>query len=165
MELSNANADPESLLSALHAERETAAEETRRKQEQEEDDAMVSQYFAKIPTAANGTKSKDKGKGKEKAVRQEDGDRYDDGVGSTSESEEDGDIGLPAALTIKRRPAPGTGGPAEPTVASLLAERAKALNGSSESPAPPTAGASANAAQAKRKREGMQKLLGIKKKK
>jgi hypothetical protein len=142
----------------------------RRKQEQEEDDAMVAQYFAKIPsTATNGTKSNGKGKGKEKAMPQVDGngdgEGLDGGAVSGSEDEEDGDIGLPAALTVKRRPAPGTGGPAEPSVASLLAERAKALNGSSDNPAPPAIGASNNAAQAKRKREGMQKLLGIKKKK
>lgn len=162
--MSNANVDPESLLSALHAERETAAEESRRKQEQEEDDAMVAQYFAKIPTAAPEPKSKakDKGKGKEKAVHEAD----EEGSNAASGSEdEDRDIGLPAALTIKRRPAPGTGGPAEPSVASLLAERAKTLNGTSEGPVPATTAGLAGAAQAKRKREGMQKLLGIKKKK
>jgi hypothetical protein len=164
VELSNANVDPDSLLSALHAERETAAEETRRKQEQEEDDAMVAQYFAKIPATAPEPKlkGKDKGKGKEKAIPE--AEEEGSNVGSGSE-EEDGDTGLPAALTIKRRPAPGTGGPAEPSVATLLAERAKALNGSSDNPTPSTSGGVGGAAQAKRKREGMQKLLGIKKKK
>lgn len=157
MELSNANADPESLLNALHAERESAAEELKRKTEQEEDDAMVAQYFTKIPTTAVGN---GKGKGKEKAIAE-------DGEGSEANSDSDeGETGLPAALTVKRRPAPTSAsgsGRAEPSVAALLAERAKA-NGA---PEPPVIAASSvpNPAQAKRKREGMQKLLGIKKKK
>jgi len=157
MELSNANADPESLLTALHAERESAAEELKRKTEQDEDDAMVAQYFAKIPT----TNGNGKGKGKEKAAPE-------DGVdgGSDATNSDDEDTGLPAALTVKRRPAPtvgsGSGGRAEPSVAALLAERAKATGA-----ADPVVvnGTGVNPAQAKRKREGMQKLLGIKKKK
>lgn len=156
MELSNANADPESLLNALHAERESAVEELKRKTEQEEDDAMVAQYFAKIPT----TNGNGKGKGKERAIP-EDGV---DGASKASESDEE-DVGLPA-LTVKRRPAPtagsGSGGRAEPSVAALLAERAKA-SGTAEPVI--ASGLSVNPAQAKRKREGMQKLLGIKKKK
>jgi hypothetical protein len=158
MELSNANADPESLLNALHAERESAAEELKRKTEQEEDDAMVAQYFAKIPTTTvNG-----KGKGKEKAIPE-----AGEGEGSDANSNSDEeDMGLPAALTVKRRPVPtlasGSGGRAEPSVAALLAERAKA-NGAPEPVVAATL--SVNPAQAKRKREGMQKLLGIKKKK
>jgi hypothetical protein len=127
MELSNANADPESLLNALHAERESAAEELKRKAEQDEDDAMVAQYFAKIPTTTAGN---GKGKGKEKAVPE-------DGEGSDANSDSD--------------------------EAALLAERAKA-NGAPEPPVI-AAGSVPNPAQAKRKREGMQKLLGIKKKK
>jgi hypothetical protein len=157
MELSNANADPESLLNALHAERESAAEELKRKTEQEEDDAMVAQYFAKIPTT-NGI---GKGKGKEKAIPEDGADG-----GSNASDSDDEDTTLPAALTVKRRPAPpsalGSGGRAEPSVAALLAERAKA----SGAPEPVIASSSSvNPAQAKRKREGMQKLLGIKKKK
>ena len=159
MELSNANADPESLLNALHAERESAAEELKRKTEQEEDDAMVAQYFAKIPTTTAGN-GNGKGKGKEKAIPE-------DGEGSEAGSDSDeGDIGLPPALTVKRRPAPTStsgSGRAEPSVAALLAERAKA-NGASEPPVIVTSSVP-NPAQAKRKREGMQKLLGIKKKK
>jgi hypothetical protein len=143
------------MLTALHAERESAAEEQRRKAEQEEDDAMVAQYFAKIPTAStNGVK--DKGKGKEKAVSGPEGDE----VASDADSDSDGEIGLPASLTVKRRPAPTSGsGKAEPSVAALLAERAKA-NGVET----PTTTPSAVPAQAKRKRGDMQKLLGIKKK-
>ena len=173
MELSNANANPDNLLSALHAERETLAQETQRRAEQDEDDALVAQYFAKIPSAATTAagpeaKVKGKGKGKEKALQPVVEDE-EDASGSVAGSEnEDGDseedTALPASLTVKRRPAPGgSGGPSEPSIASILAERGKALKGPSESPAASNAGAAA--AQAKRKREGMQKLLGIKKKK
>jgi hypothetical protein len=148
VELSNANTDPDSLLNALHAERETAAQEQKRRAEEEEDDAEVARHFAKIPTGPI-----DGGKGK--------------GNASDASNSDEEDIGLPAALTVKRRPAPtagsGSGGKAEPTVAALLAERAQARNGAAE---PVGASSSAsNPAQAKRKREGMQKLLGIKKKK
>jgi hypothetical protein len=155
VELSNANTDPDSLLNALHAERETAAQEQKRRAEEEEDDAEVARHFAKIPTGPI-----DGVKGKGKAVTEANGDASD-----ASNSDEE-NIGLPAALTVKRRPAPaaaGLGGRAEPTVAALLAERAQARNGAAE---PVVASSSApNPAQAKRKREGMQKLLGIKKKK
>lgn len=164
MELSNANADPDSLLSALHAERESAQQEAKRQAEQDEDDALVAQYFAKIPQAGtNGSKPNGNGKGKEKALPLGDGvgeDSDDPGSGSEDETE---DTPLPAALTVKRRPAPGNGGPAEPSIASILAERGKALNGSDNTGT--NNGQAAALAQAKRKREGMQKLLGIKKKK
>ena len=72
LEQNNVNADPEALLASLHAERETAAEEARRKAEQAEDDALVSQFFSKVPAkgppGASGLSAKDKGKGKEKEV-------------------------------------------------------------------------------------------------
>ncbi|KAL1410913.1 Pre-mRNA-splicing factor cwf16 [Vanrija albida] len=58
------------------------------------------------------------------------------------------------AVTIKRSQAAAAG---EPTVAALLAAKGKVAE-------PAKAPAPANAAQVKRKREGMQKLLGIKKK-
>ena len=165
LELSNANADPDSLLAALHAERETAAEETRRLAEEEEDNAVVRQYFAKVGAASGNVKRKPKevdgnGKGKGKAIE---GDEEADGDPS-AESEEDGgeDAVLPS-MTIKRRPAPGSGnGGIEPSVGSLLAAKGKVLDGAAMSG---TANASALAAgKVKRKREGMQKLMGIKKK-
>ena len=169
LEMSNANADPDFLLSALHAERETLAQETQRRAEQEEDDALVAQYFAKIPPpVVDGveSKAKGKGKGKEKAlqplVEDEEGAHSD--AGSAADEDEEEDTALPASLTVKRRPAPGgSGGPSEPSVAAILAERGKALNGISDGTGTGSGGAAA--AQAKRKREGMQKLLGIKKKK
>lgn len=165
MEQSNSNANPDSLLSALHAERETAEQEAKRRAEEDEDDALVAQYFAKIPQAANanGDKPNGKGKGKEKALPV-DGAEQDDGCSAAGSEDEDEEIALPAALTIKRRLAPGTGGPAEPSIASILAERGKGPNGDA-SGAAASSGSAASAAQAKRKREGMQKLLGIKKKK
>ena len=167
LELSNVNADPDALLATLHAERESAAEEARRKAEEDEDDALVRQYFSKISAAPGETTAttngdrKGKGKAKESNPEveeepvQRDGDE-DEEDGSGSES----DTALPAALTIKRRPAIGT---AEPTVASLLAAKGKTLNGTANGAALPGLGA-AQPAQIKRKREGMQKLLGIKKK-
>jgi hypothetical protein len=145
MELSNANANPDSLLANLHAERESAAEEARRLAEQEEDDMLVAQHFAKLPSTASA-------KGKGKAIE---GDVEDQEEDASDKS----DTEMPG-LIIKRRPAPGTG-PAEPSVASLLAAKGKAVDIS-------TTGSNGNAAatqQIKRKREGMQKLLGIKKKK
>ncbi|ORY21858.1 CWC16 protein [Naematelia encephala] len=159
MELSGINADPDALLSTLHAERETAEEEARRLREQEEDDAMVAQFFAKIPQAPPTGLVADKGKGKAKVV-EEDGEADDSDASDSAEE----NSALPA-LTIKRRPAPtDTTGPAEPSVASILAAKGKVLetaaNGNGAS-APLTA---AQPQQAKRKREGMQKLLGIKKK-
>lgn len=59
-----------------------------------------------------------------------------------------------AAVTIKRSAKAAAG---EPTVAALLAAKGKAPEPAAKAPL-------ANAAAAKRKREGMQKLLGIKKK-
>jgi hypothetical protein len=156
MELSNANADPGSLLANLHAERESAAEEARRLAEQEEDDALVSQYFAKVPTIAAGDP---KGKGKAKAV---DVEADEDGEGAEVASDVEEEPGVPS-LTIKRKAEPGGGGIAEPSVASLLAARGKALDNSGK---PGGSGAANTTAiqQVKRKREGLQKSLGIKKK-
>ena len=188
LEQSNANADPESLLAALHAERQTAEEEARRKAEQEEDDVMVAKYFSKVqsnkpkppngPVPADGARL-DKGKGKAKATDEvapngsgtnghlEDDD--EDGNDNGNESGSGSDTELPA-LTIKRRPAPGANGDGngtvEPTVSSLLAARGKVLekgNGLATAGSMSN-GTANNAGQVKRKREGMQKLLGIKKK-
>lgn len=168
MEQSNVNADPTALLAALHAERETAEQEERRRMEEAEDDAEVAKFFSKIapPGMPNGASSgKDKGKGKEKAKVEnaEDGD-VDDGTPATPSDDEDESTALPG-LTIKRRAAPGLGGPSEPSVASLLAAKGRVLDPVAGS------GAAANGSkpaaapqQIKRKREGMQKLLGIKKK-
>lgn len=154
LELTNANGNPDSLLAALHAERETAEEEARRQAEQEEDDALVAQHFAKIPAAipsVNGF-----GKGKAKAADQDAAEAAKDEKDESGSESEEEDIALPS-LTIKRRPAPTTAsGPAQPSVATILAARGKVPDGGSGGmPAP---------VQAKRKREGMQKLLGIKKK-
>ena len=170
LELSNVNADPETLLATLHAERESAAEEARRKAEEEEDDAMVAQYFSKIPTTRpDGTdevKGKSTEKGKQKAKNgadEQDGEASDKESASGSEE----DTALPS-LTIKRRPATGTTiGAAEPTVASLLAAKGKVFEQHGRGTASNSGSANATAAvqqQIKRKREGMQKLLGIKKK-
>lgn len=207
LELSNAAADPDSLLSALHAERESAEEEARRRAEQEEDDAMVAQYFAKIPSGPpggtvpaktkSGSSGKAKGKGKERAVDLPGGDVAAAGNGvdktdeegissangkgdnpdddaSSSASGSDGDISLPA-LTVKRSipvsaKSNGNGiGSAEPSVASILAAKGKALDIPTAAPGigaktPAIMGATQVQVQAKRKREGMQKLLGIKRK-
>ncbi|WWC88019.1 uncharacterized protein L201_002922 [Kwoniella dendrophila CBS 6074] len=156
LELSNVSSDPNAVLAALHAEKVSIEEEAKRKAEEDEDDALVKQYFSKIsapsPSAASSSKPQAKIPNGEK-----DGD---DDNSQNSDSEED--TALPAALTIKRRPVPGssTTSTAEPSVASILALKGKTLdgqaNGSNTSSAAP--------AQAKRKREGMQKLLGIKKK-
>jgi hypothetical protein len=191
LELSNVNDNPESLLAALHAERETAEEEIRRRAEQEEDDAEVAKHFAKIPSgppvgASAKLKSKEKGKGKQIvpdgdshtdagviAGDAEAGDEGSDGVSSDG----DIDLPLPTALTVKRAPgsalpaASKAGAAAEPSVASILAAKGRALDGASAaaistSGIGTTNGSAASAqAQVKRKREGMQKLLGIKKKK
>ena len=171
MEQSNANADPESLLAALHAERRTAEEEAKRKVETEEDDALVAQYFAKIPSAkpANGIGVIDlKGKGRAKVPEGAVADA-DDGAGE-GESDDDGsgsgsDTALPA-LTVKRRPVPGSNGAGEPTVSSLLAARGKVLdNGNGTNGNTASNGTNGPGGPGvKRKREGMQKLLGIKKK-
>ncbi|TXT13570.1 hypothetical protein VHUM_00937 [Vanrija humicola] len=73
-----------------------------------------------------------------------------------AEEEEVEEEDKPAAVTIKRSAQASAAG--EPSVAALLAARGKL-------PEPVAKAApAANAAQAKRKREGMQKLLGIKKK-
>ena len=175
MELSNANADPESLLSALHAERESAAAEARRRVEEEEDDAVVQQYFAKVAGGAADHLSKGKGK----AV---DDDGRVDGNDEDNESES-----VMPSLTIKRRPAPGTAsgngvgngnGVVEPSVASLLAAKVgngSTTTGTSENPSLYRVGPATDVVGlgdgksvipgggVKRNREGMQKLLGIKK--
>ncbi|CAD6582036.1 MAG: hypothetical protein TREMPRED_003161 [Tremellales sp. Tagirdzhanova-0007] len=190
LELSNANADPESLLSALHAERESAAEEARRRMEEEEDDAVVRQYFVKVGGGGGTGDSISKGKGK--AVGD---DARVNGDSGDKDEENDSGFAIPS-LTIKRRPAPGSGnangngngnvngngignGNVEPSVASLLAARAKVLvDGSGAvtgemgtmsrvghgSDGGIGEGKGVIPGQVKRKREGMQKLLGIKKK-
>lgn len=163
MEQSNANADPDALLAALHAERETAEQEARRIAEEAEDEAELSKYFSKVQ---NGNGATDKGKGKAKAVDVEgEADGEADG-GEDGEKSDDEDTALPG-LTIKRRPAPGAGTLNEPTVASLLAAKGKILdggNGSTGAASGAANGSSTAQQQVKRKREGMQKLLGIKKK-
>jgi hypothetical protein len=158
-------------LVALHAERETAEEEARRKAEQDEDDALVAQLFSKVPAALPQIAStvNGKGKGKAKAEATPDVDGAADG---SSGSEDEGsmeDTALPS-LTVKRKIALGNGGIAEPTVASLLAAKGRVfeVNGGSNGVggARGMSGAVAvGQAAAKRKREGMQKLLGIKKRK
>ncbi|KAK4684749.1 hypothetical protein P7C73_g5418, partial [Tremellales sp. Uapishka_1] len=137
MELSHASGDPAALLDALHAEKESAEEEARRKAEQEEDDQMVRQFFSKVPTSV---------KGKAKA---EDGEGAENGEGEV-EKENNEEETVQPALTVKR-----AAGLAAPSIQSLLAAKGKGLDApaSTTSMAPP-----------KRKREGMQKLLGIKKK-
>lgn len=158
--MSNANADPEALLAALHAERETAEQERKRKEEEAEDEAELAKYFSHIK---NG-KGDSKGKGKATITEGDLDPTIDDGEDAeNSGSEEEGGV---LDLTIKRRPPPGSGGEGEPTVASLLAAKGKVLdiptpNGTASSNGHGTV---ANQQQVKRKREGMQKLLGIKKK-
>ncbi|KAK8865727.1 hypothetical protein IAR55_000873 [Kwoniella newhampshirensis] len=161
LELSNVSADPDSVLASLHAEKISAAEEARRKAEEDEDDALVKQYFAKIPAGPSVSGSKEV-ENKSHSPDKEDGE---DGAGSGSE-EENTTLAIPA-LTIKRKPAPGTGGVAEPSVQSLLAAKGKLLDGvagGGNGTNGVVHGNPAVPAQAKRKREGMQKLLGIKKK-
>lgn len=159
-------ADPESLIAQLHTERANKEEEERRAVEQEEDDQLVAQYFAKVPMGPPGIPGfKGKGKGKEKAVAPpgiELDEPLEDSEGEGSGSEVDeADIPAPA-LTIKRRPPPSeSSGMAEPSVASILAAKGKVLDSGAAS----GSGSSAGQVAAKRKREGMQKLLGIKKKK
>ncbi|WVW80306.1 hypothetical protein I302_102284 [Kwoniella bestiolae CBS 10118] len=153
LELSNVSSDPNALLAALHAEKVSAEEEARRKAEEDEDDALVKQYFSKIaaPGAGPSTSS-----AKSKLKSQDGEDEKEEG------SDDEEDTALPAALTIKRRPVPGPGSSAsnEPSVASILAAKGKVLDGQTNGGSSPGAAP----AQAKRKREGMQKLLGIKKK-
>ncbi len=117
---------------------------------------LVRQVFSRLPLSTT-VSVKDKGKGKAKEE-----ERQDDGERDGAEDDEEENV-KPEALTIKRKPAPGTGGASEPSVQSLLAAKGKSLDG------PTTNGISngingAAQAQIKRKREGMQKLLGIKKK-
>lgn len=173
------SADPDALLAALHAERESAEEEARRLADQAEDDALVAQYFSKIAAGPrpNGTANTNgnglsKAKAKAKADPTPGADADVDGASaSDAEDSEEEDVALPA-LTIKRKIAPvGNGRVAEPTVASILAAKGKVLemNGAPASGSSGSSGISgavaAGQAAAKRKREGMQKLLGIKKKK
>ena len=162
LELSNANADPEALLAALHAEKESAEQERKRKQEEAEDEAELAKYFSHVRNKI----TEDKGKGKARADEDADGaDGAEDKGSDVSASDGEGEGGL-LDLTIKRRPPPGTGGVGEPTVASLLAAKGKVLDPSiGAAVAGPGATNGAAAPQlVKRKREGMQKLLGIKKK-
>ncbi|WVQ85276.1 hypothetical protein IAT38_007441 [Cryptococcus sp. DSM 104549] len=146
LELSNVTTNPDAVLAALHAERLSAEEEAQRKAAEEEDDLLVKQYFSKVaagpgPPAKKARRSKSPG--------------AEAGPSGSGSGGEDGALPVPEALTIKRRPAPGTDGAAEPSVKSILAAKGKALDAPAAGKAP---------AQAKRKREGMQKLLGIKRK-
>lgn len=132
--------DPEALLAKLHEERLSREEEERRRREAEEDDAEVAKYFTKmapppLPFAANG-------KGKKKAAESPEKEGSAESEGSNEEK--------PKGPTIKR----AVTAAGEPSVAAILAAKGKAP----EPVAPPAP------AQVKRKREGMQKLLGIKKK-
>ncbi|WVF70717.1 hypothetical protein IAT40_005510 [Kwoniella sp. CBS 6097] len=177
LEISNVSADPEAVLAALHAEKISAEEEARRAAEEEEDDALVKQYFAKVaagpgtgahagpgPSTSKLAKPKPKPPAEATGDGANEQDRQADDAASDAEEEEE-DTALPA-LTIKRRPATGMGA-GEPTVASILAAKGKSLDGGANGAAG-TNGTAVNGAaapaQAKRKREGMQKLLGIKKK-
>ncbi|EJT45513.1 hypothetical protein A1Q1_05959 [Trichosporon asahii var. asahii CBS 2479] len=133
--------DPEALLAKLHEERLSREEEERRKREAEEDDAEVAKYFTKmapppLPLGAGG-------KGKEKAWEESPDEK--DGSEEVEDKPKE-----PTGPTIKR----AVTAAGEPSVASILAAKGKAA----EPVAPPAT------AQVKRKREGMQKLLGIKKK-
>jgi hypothetical protein len=128
LEQSGVTADPDALLAALHAERESVEEEARRLADQEEDDALVAQYFSKIAAGprTNGTANTNgngtsKGKAKAKAAPTPGADADADADGnsaSDADDSEEEDVALPA-LTIKRKIAPvGNGRVAEPTVAS-----------------------------------------------
>ena len=159
MEQSNVNADPEALLAALHAERETAEQEARRRAEADEDDAEVAKFFSRITDGKPTTSTDLKGKGKAAPVE------GDDGEDGAENGADDGEETALPGLTIKRRAAPAGAG--EPSVASLLAAKGRVLDSApvaSNRAATGAAGAAANPQQVKRKREGMQKLLGIKKK-
>ncbi|CAK9782124.1 DUF572-domain-containing protein [Cutaneotrichosporon oleaginosum] len=129
--------DPESLLAALHAERENAEEAARRQAEEEEDNAMVAKFFTKLPPPG----------AKVDAVPGADASD-EEGEGSASPAP----APTPAPLIIKRT-APVVKG--EPTVSSLLAAKGKVLDGGVAPPKP----------AAKRKRGDLQKMLGIKGKK
>lgn len=161
--------DHDDLLAQLHVERITAAEEEAKRREEEEDDAEVAKHFAKfraggVNAAAGGSGA---GKANGAGLRALNGQGEADGSDAEDEDEADAEREAKekeaAALTIKRRPAPppngasnGAAGRAEPSVASILAAKGKTLDSA-------TASGAAHAG-AKRKREGMQKLLGIKKK-
>lgn len=136
--------DPEALLARLHEERLSREEEERRRREAEEDDAEVAKYFTKmapppLPLGAGG-----KGKEKAKDDSPEDAEEKED-----ADEKEDAEE-KPKGPTIKRAVVAA----GEPSVAAILAAKGKAAEPVA-APAP---------AQVKRKREGMQKLLGIKKK-
>ncbi len=101
--------DPESLLAALHAERESAEEAARRQAEDDEDDAMVAKYFTKLPPP--GAKV----------------DAGPSGTGDDSDDEGGASPALaPAPMIVKRTAAAAKG---EPTVSSLLAAKGKAVEG------------------------------------
>lgn len=141
--------DPDALLAKLHEERLSRDEEERRRREADEDDQEVAKYFTKMAPpplplgAAPGAKDKGKGKAKPKA-------EAEDGVPEENEEGPGEEQDTTKAPTIKRAVAAA----GEPSVAALLAAKGRA-------PEPVAAPAPA---QVKRKREGMQKLLGIKKK-
>ena len=148
--------DHDTLVAQLHAERISAAEEEQRRREAEEDDAEVAKHFAKFKAGGpNAVASGSKGA---KLLLNGQGE-YDSNSDAEDSEDDEGKKQAAAALTIKRRPVPAASSSAtsrpEPTVASLLAASGKRLD---------TAAAGAAAARVKRKREGMQKLLGIKKK-
>jgi len=148
-------------LAALHAERETAEQEARRRAEEEEDDAEVAKFFSRITDGKPAAATDVKGKGKAKAVEAGEGDE----AGENDADGEQEDTTLPG-LTIKRRAAPGNGA-GEPSVASLLAAKGRVLDSAAGAGTRATGNGTSGAAnlqQVKRKREGMQKLLGIKKK-
>lgn len=105
--------DPESLLAALHAERESAAEEARRQAENDEDDALVAKFFTKLPPP--GAKV----------------DAAAEASGDASDGEEGNSPPAPAPLIIKRTAVAAKG---EPTVTSLLAAKGKVLDGQAPPP-------------------------------
>lgn len=135
--------DPEALLAALHAEKESKEQEERRKAEEAEDDQLVAKYFTKLapPKPPVGAKVA--------SAAANDNDNGEDDAEASAHAESSS----APALTIKRRAAEGAGAP---SVSSILAAKGKTAG-----PAPTPAAATQ---QVKRKREGMQKLLGIKKK-
>jgi hypothetical protein len=148
--------DPTALLAALHAERESKEEEARRAADDAEDDALVAKYFSKIaPPKPVG--AKDAASVPKPAAAAAVAAAAANGAGEGSDnSDSDSEGGaLPAALTIKRR-APLAAG--EPTVEALLAAKGREVTATAAAPPPAPA-------QVKRKRNDMQKILGIKKKK
>jgi hypothetical protein len=161
--------DHDDLLSQLHAERMSKEEEDRKRAEEEEDDAEVAKHFAKFRAGGPAAVAGGSGSKSGAAANGANGLKALNGRGEQEGSDEEGDGEAAkrdqeemAALTIKRRPAPPPSGPAngtssraEPSVSSILAAKGKTLD---------TAASATPHAGAKRKREGMQKLLGIKKK-